>query len=102
MKTITSNRARQDLIDVGEYVAKDNPSAARAVLARIRERVAKAVNSPLTGRVVPEFANPEIREFIVGNYRIVYRVGKATKHRIVVLTVFEGHRLFPSDVGETS
>lgn len=27
-----------------------------------------------TGRVVPEFGNTNIREFIQGNYRIVYRI----------------------------
>jgi mRNA-degrading endonuclease RelE of RelBE toxin-antitoxin system len=31
-------------------------------------------------------------------YRIVYRV---TEERIEVLTVFEGHRLFPDDVNES-
>ena len=98
MKPFWSFRARQDLIDLGEYIAKDNRKAARAMLERIRERVSTAAGTPLTGRVVPEFGNPEIREFVVGSYRVVYRVGKATKGRIVVLTVFEGHRLFPPDV----
>jgi len=32
---------------------------------------------------------------IYGNYRIVYLVGQDA---IEVLTVFEGHRLFPSEV----
>ena len=101
MNPIWSLRAQRDMIDVGEYIAKDNPSAALAMLERIEERVEKGAESPLTGRVVPEFSNAEIREFILGNYRIVYRVGKATKGGIVVLAVFEGRRLFPSDIAET-
>ena len=89
------------MIDIGDYIARDSPSAAMAMLERIEGRVVKGVGAPLTGRVVPEFENPEIREFIVGNYRIVYRVAKAkaTKGQMVVLTVFEGHRLCPPDVG---
>lgn len=100
MKAVWSFRARQDMIDIGDYIAKDNRAAARAMLSRIRERVKSAVGSPLTGRVVPEFGNPEIREFVVGNYRVVYRIGRATNRRMVVLTVFEGHRLFPPEEGE--
>ena len=36
----------------------------------------------------------EIRELIEGNYRIVYQV---FEDRLVILTVFEGHALFPDD-----
>jgi plasmid stabilization system protein ParE len=49
---------------------------------------------PQVGRVVPELANQEVREVLVRNYRIVYRVHSDAIH---VLTVFEGHRLFPQD-----
>ncbi len=36
----------------------------------------------------------DIRELIEGNYRIVYQV---FTDRLVVLTVFEGHQLFPEE-----
>lgn len=42
------------------------------------------------GRVVPEFNQETIRELIIENYRLVYRIHAAT---IEILTVFEGHRL---------
>jgi len=41
---------------------------------------------------VPEFLRNDIREMIEGNYRIVYQV---LEDRLVILTVFEGHQLFP-------
>ena len=44
---------------------------------------------------MPERADLEVREVFVRNYRIVYRVFEDAIH---VLTVFEGHRLFPQDV----
>jgi hypothetical protein len=34
----------------------------------------------------------DIRELIEGNYRIVYQV---FADRLVILTVYEGHQLFP-------
>jgi len=45
---------------------------------------------PRSGRVVPELARDDVREVIVGNYRIVYRI---EAEAIVILTVFEGHKL---------
>jgi len=48
---------------------------------------------PLSGRVVPEFNSDDMREIIVGHYRIVYRIEHT---EMVVLTVFEGHKLLPS------
>ncbi len=49
---------------------------------------------PHRGRRVPELPNPAIRELILRNYRLVYRVqGSAVE----ILTVFEAHRLFPAE-----
>jgi toxin ParE1/3/4 len=49
-------------------------------------------HAPPSGRKAPEFSRDDIRERIEGNYRIVYQV---FADRLVFLTVFEGHRLFP-------
>lgn len=94
MKLFWTNRARRDLLDIGRFIAMDNPRAARVWVERLRERVRRVVEIPLAGRVVPERADLEVREVFVRNYRIVYRVFEDAIH---VLTVFEGHRLFPYD-----
>ena len=94
MKLLWTDRARRDLLDIGRYIARDNPRAARAWVERLRQRARKAAETPWAGRVVPERAEKEVREVIVRNYRIVYRVFQDAIH---VLTVFEGHRLFPED-----
>jgi plasmid stabilization system protein ParE len=41
---------------------------------------------PLSGRIVPEIEDENIRELIYRNYRIVYRV--VSKESIRILTVF--------------
>jgi plasmid stabilization system protein ParE len=46
------------------------------------------------GRMIPEIANPEIRELVFKKYRIIYRI---KEKRIEILTVFEGHRLMRID-----
>ena len=48
---------------------------------------------PPAGRVVPEKAHSDVREVFLRSYRIVYRVREGS---ILVLTVFEGRRLFPA------
>jgi len=51
--------------------------------------------SPLAGRRVPEIRREDVREVFLRSYRIVYRV---MSERIDIVTVFEGHRIFPADV----
>lgn len=85
-----TERAASDLVGIGEYIAADDPAAARAWVEKIRERAVRASKMPRTGRVVPEVARDDVREVFQRTYRIVYRV---VDDGIVVLTVFEGHRL---------
>jgi plasmid stabilization system protein ParE len=72
---------------------------AKRWVERQRERARNALNEPLAGRKVPEFSRDDIRELIEGKYRIVYQV---FADRLVVLTVFEGHRLFPEEKVDNS
>ena len=92
MKLFWTETARQDLQAIWRYIAADNPAAAKRWVSRLRERARKILHSPLAGRKVPEFLRDDIRELIEGNYRIVYQI---FEDRLVILTVFEGHQLFP-------
>lgn len=85
-----TERAANDLVSIGDYIATDDPSAARSWVETLRQRAAKASRMPRTGRVVPEIDGDDVREVFQHTYRIVYRV---VDDGIVVLTVFEGHRL---------
>jgi toxin ParE1/3/4 len=89
-----SFRARRDLVDIHRYIASDHPDAARKWIERLRKRARAAASSPLAGRHVPEIEREDVREVILGAYRIVYRVLDGSIH---VLTVFEGHRQFPKE-----
>lgn len=89
MKLVWTQRAKEDLQSIGRFIARDNPEAARIWLGKLRASALGAMEQPKIGRIVPELGREDIRERIVGNYRIVYRVRART---IEVLTVFEGHR----------
>jgi plasmid stabilization system protein ParE len=87
-------RAKNDLLSIGRFIARDHPAAARAFVAKLQVRARRAAKFPRSGRIVPELRREDVREVIEGNYRIVYRV---TKVSVEVLTVFEGHHLFPEE-----
>lgn len=90
-----TDRARNDLIEIGDFIAKDNTEAAARWVDTLITTVERLAVFPLSGRVVPELAKDVIREIIRHPYRIVYKVGDRT---IDILTVFEGHRRLPAGV----
>ena len=87
-----SLHAAQDLVEIGQHIAADNPVAARRWVERLRAKAASAAAAPMAGRQVPELRREDVREVFLRTYRIVYRV---LGESIVVLTVFEGHRRLP-------
>lgn len=90
-----SRRAEADLEAISDYIAADDPVAAARWIEKLLERARKAALLPFASRVVPEFGMDDLREVFVRTYRIVYRI---RAHEVQVITVFEGHRLFPGDV----
>jgi plasmid stabilization system protein ParE len=89
-----TDRARSDLLAVVRHIANDNPAAAERWLDVFLRAAEDAARLPLSGRVVPEVDQPDVRELIRPPYRLVYRVRTAA---VDVLTVFEGHRLLPRE-----
>jgi toxin ParE1/3/4 len=92
-----SRRAEADLEAIGDYIAEDDPRAAERWVGKLLARARAAANMPFAGRVVPEVGRKTVREVFVRTYRIVYRIRGSEVH---VLTVFEGHRRFPSDLDD--
>jgi plasmid stabilization system protein ParE len=85
--------ALRDLREIGSFISRDNPAAARRWVNLLQERAEQVAGVPREGRVVPEFEREEIREILFKGYRIAYFLGSS---EIVIMTVFEGHRLFPA------
>ena len=89
-------RSLADLEAIGDVIGRDNPEAAEAWVLRLISVAERAGEMPLSGRRVPEIGREDVRELLVRSYRVVYRV---QSDRVQVLTVFEGHRRFPDEVG---
>mgnify|MGYP002387125082 CR=1 FL=1 len=90
VRLVWTPEAKEDVRKIRDYVAKDSPGAAKALANRIKETAQRLRDSPLFGAEVPEFGRPEIREVLVGNYRIIYVPGKSA---VTILRVFHGSRL---------
>jgi len=68
----------------------DSPQYASLFAIDVLASVERLQFFPRSGRILPEMQDPDIREIILGNYRIVYRIRRET---VEVLTVWHGARL---------
>ena len=81
--------AWDDLAAIAEYIARDSEYYAAAFVQEIKEAAASLAEFAERGQIVPEFADPSIRELLVKSYRLVYRV---LEKRVVILTLIHGAR----------
>jgi toxin ParE1/3/4 len=86
-----SPQAADDLEAIRDYIARDSAHYAKLVVQRIVGAIDLLATAPQMGRVVPELRNHEVRELIVGAYRVVYRYRHNT---VEITTIFHGSRLF--------
>jgi len=63
-----------DLEDICDFISRDSEHYAALFAKRIIEIIENIPDFPLSGRIVPEYEDENIRERIYGNYRIVYRL----------------------------
>ncbi|MCO1345946.1 type II toxin-antitoxin system RelE/ParE family toxin (plasmid) [Burkholderia multivorans] len=89
MKVRLSSEARQDLIAIGDYIARDNPSRARSFVQELTNKCASLANMPLSYPVVPRYEAKGIRRRVHGNYQIFYRVDG---DQVFVVRVLHGAR----------
>lgn len=92
MKTHWTRTAVEHLVAIYEHIAKDAPLYAQRVVDRLTRRSEQIAQFPESGRIVPEYETPDIREVIERPYRIIYRV-KA--ERVEVLAVLHGAQRLP-------
>lgn len=88
-------QAVEDLETIFDYISKDSPKYARIQIIRIQSIIKVLKKQPRLGRVVPEIENEKIRELILGNYRIIYRL--SSDKTVEVLTIHHSSRLLALD-----
>lgn len=74
-KARLSRFAEQDLLEIWNYIAKDNPNAADRFVDLLTEKCEFLAASPEIGRRREELS-PRLRSFPVGRYVIFYRIAE--------------------------
>lgn len=83
-------QAADDLDAIADFIARDSPHYASLFVLDVLQAVERLNQFQGIGRIVPETNNPNIREILLGNYRIVYRLKSDTPE---ILTIYHGSRL---------
>ena len=68
-----SENAEADLLDIAEFIARDNPIAAREWVDAVRQRCHLLSQHPLMGESRPGFGVAGCRSISVGLYVIFFR-----------------------------
>jgi addiction module RelE/StbE family toxin len=82
-------QALDDLDAICLFIARDAPQVAAVFADRAFRATDRLANYPRSGRIVPELAVENIREIILGNYRLIYRI---RQDQVQVVTVHHGAR----------
>ncbi len=93
-KLIWAPSARLDLKDIAAFIAEDNPSAAERFVRSLFQAMERLADFPESGRIVPEFGDPNIREVIRKPCRIVYSI-RRRKRIIEIARVWHAARGTP-------
>lgn len=68
-----SPKSRQDLLDIGDYIAKDSPANARRFVGKLIDQCTRIGGAPL-GYVARDDLAPGLRMAAVDRYVIFFRV----------------------------
>lgn len=84
MKLVWSQLAAGQVDEVLAYIVADDAAAAGRWLEELLERVEALRRFPDAGRVVAELGRDDLRELLVGFYRVIYRRSEASIEIAVV------------------
>jgi addiction module RelE/StbE family toxin len=93
-----TEQAVEDLASIRSFIERDSTRYGRIVAERIFEATDRLEVFPRSGRVVPELGRESLREIVLGDYRIVYRL---ESEAAIILTVFHSSRLFPQSLTDS-
>lgn len=86
---VLSHEASVDLRDIYEYIAADDPAAARRVLEDIRTAMRRLADHPGLGHLRDDLADEALRVWTVHMYLVIYR---PDGRPLQVVRVLSGYR----------
>jgi toxin ParE1/3/4 len=91
---VWSPEAIEDIEAIAEYIERNSPWYAKAVVSKLVETAESILEYPQLGRMVPELADSNIRELLVHRYRLIYRL---EEKRAVVAAIIHARQDFQSE-----
>lgn len=86
MSTVSLSRAaREDLQGIAELIAEDRPNAAKKVIRKLREAIARLGEMPGLGHVREDLTDQPVKFWPVYSYLIIYREKSTAVHIVRVL-----------------
>ncbi len=82
-----SYEAENDLEQIADYIARDNPQRALSFIRELRSKCEDLVDNPNGYSLVPRYEHHGIRRRVHGNYLIFYRVESA---KVVIIHLLHG------------
>ena len=95
VKIVLSKTARFDLKEIVDYIKRDSIKYALLEKQKIQDAIDKLPQQPLSGRIVSELNNENLRELIFRNYRIIYELASQTQ--INILSIHHHARLISNN-----
>jgi len=84
-----------DIESIRDFIAQDSQKYAIITIQKFYQKAQTLSAFPRKGRKVPEFDNPNIRELIIGNYRLIYRI--INEELIHILRIQSSYKQLKSD-----
>ena len=84
-------RARSDLRLAVAHIQSDSPAAARSFASAVIQAARSLSTLSERGRIVPELGEEEVRELLLGRYRLVYEI---LPDRVAVVRLIHASRDF--------
>ena len=88
-RVVWSARALADVESIAAYISSDSPAYAKIVVKKIVKLTRQLARFPQSGREVPEFQDPSLRELFAYSYRIIYKV---ETEEVIIASVIHGKR----------
>jgi plasmid stabilization system protein ParE len=90
-RVVWAASARDALDEVIAYISQQSPDGAASVLTRALDTAANLSTLAERGQVVKEIGDPALRELLVYDYRMLYRV---REDRVIIRAFLHGARDF--------
>ena len=93
-EVVWTEPALSDLDAIADYIALENPDAARALVRRVFHHVEQLIEHPRSGSKPPELRGWGYRQIVEPPCRVFYREDSA---RVLILYVMRAERLLRSE-----